>query len=169
MKDIFHALSYRWISAVHPDPQRFHLEMIGPIAEAKLQELERWENIFGPLDKGFRAAVQKPDFALLWDFGSLYQPNRVKGTDDRTPEQRQLFNKALSKGGALNLWYDHRYGNTWMQTAVPPNFSNEMAAKGLAQTYKDSGWCFTEWTISSLLRSGKQVLDLDLPHPTVSE
>ena len=107
-----------------------------------------------------------PEFALFWDFASLYQ-------HPRTAEEDTLFLPGLR---ASNIWYGHektsfpghsllipwpfpgsparslmllcclpRYGHEqaycWMQTELPSGFDAQMAAAGLATNYIDSGWC----------------------------
>ena len=57
----------------------------------------------------------------------------------------------------------------WMQSDVPPDFAKKMeaamAAKKnlkMAKTYSESGWCFVEATMSTLLKQSGNQLDLHL-------
>ena len=73
-----------------------------------------------------------------------------------------LFRSALSKGGALNIWYGHQHTTIWLQKDVPAGFADRMRSECLACTYEESGWCFVEATMSSLLKGS--ILQLDFSH-----
>ena len=123
------ALSYRWLSAAHPDPEGFHLAIVAQVAALYLKpDAER-----SPLAAAFKRAglcEVDVDFGLLWDFGSLHQ-------NPRTDEQTALFKQGL---GDLPMWYGHAETTTWMQPDLPTGFGERMLALGLAETYDDSGW-----------------------------
>ena len=76
------ALSYRWLTAEHPDPDRFHLSKVVALLE---------------MHKAFfvKAGFNVDDCAVFWDFGSLFQP-------ERTHDQKALFREGLR---ASNVWY----------------------------------------------------------------
>ena len=81
-----------------------------------------------PLTKAFEGAgLGAPDFALFWDFGSLYQA-------PRTALQKELFDEGLC---ASNVWYGHAQSVCWMQSELPPGFK---FPSQFAQTYDQSGW-----------------------------
>ena len=162
---LFHALSYRWITKDHPDPDCFHLRIIAEVAEARITDVNSsgkrlgpWRIVFEPIGM----AEADVDIAVFWDFGSLYQSDRVKHVDDRTEAQKQLFAGALSKGGALNVWYGHLHTSVWIQSELPAGFEEQMAALNLARTYKESGWCFVEASMSALLKPFNRRLDLGM-------
>ena len=162
---LLHALSYRWITKDHPDPDCFHLRIVVEVAEARINDVNKsgrriglWRDVFEPIGMS-EADV---DIAIFWDFGSLYQSDRVKHVDDRTEAQKQLFGGALSKGGALNVWYGHLHTSVWIQSELPEGFEEQMAALNLARTYKESGWCFVEASMSALLKPFNRRLDLGM-------
>ena len=74
------------------------------------------------------------DCAVFWDFGSLFQP-------ERTPDQKALFREGLR---ASNVWYGSFYTTVLIQSHLPPGFT--------ATPYTQSGWCFVEATISSVIK-----------------
>lgn len=169
---LFVALSYRWLSAEHPDPDGFHL---ATVARAASLYVGPWNGGFGwttPLGEAFhKAGLQgnckkeeaealTADFALLWDFASLHQK-------PRTDAQTELFQAGL---GRLPVWYGHSESVVWMQTELPAGFEEQMAALNeprlkeglapLARTYGESGWCFVESMISAGVKSSSRRLDL---------
>ena len=70
----------------------------------------------------------------FWDFGSLFQP-------ERTPDQKALFREGLR---ASNVWYGSVHTTVLIQSHLPPGFT--------ATPYSQSGWCFVEATISSVIK-----------------
>ena len=120
MASIF-ALSYRWLTAEHPDPDSFHLSKVVAFLE---------------VHKAFAEEVgaNVDDCAVFWDFGSLFQP-------ERTPDQKALFREGLR---ASNVWYGSVYTTVLIQAHLPPGFT--------ATPYSQSGWCFVEATISSVIK-----------------
>lgn len=170
---LIHVLSYRWITKDHPDPECFHLRIVAEVTEARIQQVSStgrriglWKDVFEPIGMS-EADV---DIAMFWDFGSLFQIDRVKHVDDRTEAQKQLFKGALSKGGALNVLYGHLHTSVWMQSELPKGFEEQMAALNLARTYKESGWCHVEASMSALLKPITRRLDLSKRNtPTTNE
>ena len=92
------------------------------------------------------------DFAILWDFVSLFQKPR---SDDQTV----LFKQGL---GALPMWYGHAETVMWMQPELPEGFGEQMAKLGLAESYETSGWCFVESSVSAGVKRSDRRLDLGL-------
>ena len=119
---LFVALSYRWLSAEHPDPDRFHLKIVAAVARLYMKNLADAFQLAGLGDE--------PDFALFWDFASLYQR-------ERTADEEALFLPGLQ---ASNVWYGHQLSVCWMQTELPAGFAERMLAMGLAVSYIGSGW-----------------------------
>ena len=115
------ALSYRWLTAEHPDPDSFHLSKV----VAFLEMHKAWAEKLG---------WNVDDCAVFWDFGSLFQP-------ERTYEQKALFREGLR---ASNVWYGSVHTTVLIQSHLPPGFT--------ATPYAQSGWCFVEATISSVIK-----------------
>jgi hypothetical protein len=176
---LFVALSYRWLSADHPDPDGFHLAIIAEVAALYLKGFDQWDFMRSQLVPAGKAAGLEgsdlttafeeagldpavADFALFWDFASLTQK-------PRTDEEELLFMPGLT---ASNIWYGHLKSLCWMQITLPEGFSfapfrdNKTGKmRTPAQTYEDSGWCFIESIISAGIKKG--VLRLDLGQRTV--
>ena len=159
---LFVALSYRWLSQAHPDPDGYHLKRVATAASLYLKKDDEWGS---PLVALFQEAdlEEAPDFALFWDFGSLVQkgPPTVEGGPfvERTPDEVRLFKSGL---GALPVWYGHSFSVVWMQTELPEGFAETMKKNDppLAETYEDSGWCFVEASMTGALKMGHRRLDL---------
>ena len=136
---LFVALSSRWLSAQHPDPDGHHLAIVAEVAELYTHNDPRRS----PLAAAFKArGLGQPDFALFWDFGSLHQ-------SPRSDEEELLFLVGLRAAGH---WYAHEQTVVWMQTELPDGFSSH--------TYDASGWCHTESAMSSVVKLATRRLDL---------
>ena len=71
---LFVTLSYRWLTADHPDPDGFHLAIVAKIAGLYLGQGHGSDHMIdSPLVAAFkRAALAEPaDFALLWEYAAL--------------------------------------------------------------------------------------------------
>ena len=158
---LFVALSYRWLTKEHPDPDGFHLGIVAAVAELylNLRGGEWFSRDDGPdrypsqLTAAFRKhGLGLPEFALFWDFASLHQP-------PRTDAEAKLFPKGLQNS---NVWYGHARTVVWMQSELPEGFAARMRASEppLAETYEDSGWCYVEAAISAAIKPGFLRLDL---------
>ena len=115
------ALSYRWLTAEHPDPDSFHLSKVVAFLEVHKAWVEK-------------QGINVDDCAVFWDFGSLFQP-------ERTHDQKALFREGLR---ASNVWYGSVHTTVLIQSHLPPGFT--------ATPYSQSGWCFVEATISSVIK-----------------
>ena len=154
---LFVALSYRWLTKEHPDPDGFHLGIVASVAELYLNP-RGWKDFQGrdhysQLAAAFREhGLGLPEFALFWDFASLHQP-------PRTDAEAKLFPKGLQNS---NVWYGHARTVVWMQSELPEGFAARMRASEppLAETYEDSGWCYVEAAISAAIKPGFLRLDL---------
>lgn len=176
----FVALSYRWLSRDHPDPNGFHLGIVGDVCRSYLgldDSGEPGESFDSDKRSPLLAAcaqhgVMRADFALFWDFGSLHQK-------PRSPSEQIAFEGGLK---ALPSWYGHQDTLCWvsanssnpglaqltahwscvrtlvcgtqMQTRLPPGFG------GLP--YEASGWCYVESSMSACIKHGLRRLDLGL-------
>ena len=120
---LFVVLSYRWLSGPHPDPDGFHLalvaNMIGDCGHTNLGHFSHVRRmIFEPL-----GLADEADFALFWDFPSLFQ-------EPRSHSQLVLFRIGLKSS---NIWYGHAHTVVWMQPSLPKGFEGN--------TYDESGAC----------------------------
>ena len=138
---LFVALSYRWLSKEHPDPDGFHLDIVASVAELYLG-LSGQQASASPLVKAFQSLQVDADFALFWDFPSLFQP-------PRSDPETALFKRGLKLS---NVWYGHAHSVCWMQSELPSSFN------GVA--YEKSGWCYVEAAISAAVKVGLNRLDL---------
>ena len=148
---LFVALSYRWLTKEHPDPDGFHLGIVASVAKLYLDP--RGGKLKSQLTAAFRKhGLGLPEFALFWDFASLHQP-------PRTDAEAKLFPKGLQNS---NVWYGHARTVVWMQSELPEGFAARMRASEppLAETYEDSGWCYVEAAISAAIKPGFLRLDL---------
>ena len=154
---LFVALSYRWLTKEHPDPDGFHLGIVASVAELYLNP-RGWKDLvehdqYSQLTVVFRKhGLGLPEFALFWDYASLHQP-------PRTDAEAKLFPKGLQNS---NVWYGHARTVVWMQSQLPEGFAARMRASEppLAETYEDSGWCYVEAAISAAIKPGFLRLDL---------
>lgn len=87
------AISYSWLTKVHPDPDSIHLQtlafLIKPFARHK--------------------RVSMDNLAIFIDWCSLYQ-------EPRTQEEKIAFMRSLQH---INLWYAHAETEVWMLTYTP--------------------------------------------------
>ena len=156
---LFVAISYRWLTAQHPDPDAFHLNIIAKVAKLYLK-FETRITFYSPLVDAFERAGMggsAADFGLMWDFMSLHQ--KPVGGGERTDEEAGLFKLGL---GSLPIWYGHAETVMWMQPELPDGFGERVAALGLAETYEGSGWCFVESSVSAGVKHADRRLDLGL-------
>ena len=84
----FVALSYRWLSKAHCDPDGFHLGIVASVARLYIGADRGKESplVRAMVEAGLPTA--EADFALFWDFGSLPQT-------PRTPGEEALFRLGL--------------------------------------------------------------------------
>ena len=126
------ALSYRWLTAEHPDPDSFHLSKVVAFLEVHKTWVEQ---------ESVNADHCADDCAVFWDFGSLFQP-------ERTLDQKALFREGLQ---ASNVWYGSAFTTVLIQPHLLPGFT--------ATPYTQSGWCFVEATISSVIKDSVKRFD----------
>lgn len=78
--------------------------------------------------------------------------------DDRTDVMKALFGRGL---GASNIWYGHAHALTFVQPELPDDFEALCEAEGrLCTTYENSGWCYVEASLSSLIKGGTRRIDI---------
>ena len=102
---LFVAISYRWLTAMHPDPDAFHLKIIAKVAKLYLKAEKKYLGTFScsPLVDAFERAGYRrdeADFGLMWDFMSLHQKPVDGG--ERTTEEAALFKGGVA-GQAVNV------------------------------------------------------------------
>ena len=139
---LFVALSYRWLTKDHPDPNGFHLAIIAAVAKLYMGHGDGGARSFSHLVQECKSVQLEVDFALFWDFGSLFQT-------PRSEKQTALFKQGLKLS---NIWYGHTHSVCWMQSELPKDFTGA--------DYETSGWCFVEAAISALVKVGLNRLDL---------
>jgi len=153
---LFVALSYRWLSETHPDPDAVHLRKVGQISRLYLGhhgivgENPHW---LSPLVKAFVNAgltAKEADFALFWDYGSLFLPPRKPQDDD----------VSLASSTASSVWYGHAYTICWQAPEVPTAAADAIAAAGRAPGYSDSGWTYAEAAMAAVVKADNRRLDL---------
>lgn len=138
---LFVALSYRWLAREHPDPNGFHLAIVAAASKLYLG-LAGKQASSSPLVAALHSLGMDTDFALFWDFSSLFQ-------SPRSEAETVLFERGLE---VSNVWYGHSRSVCWMQSELPEGFD------GVA--YDKSGWCFVEAAISAAVKVGFNRLDL---------
>ena len=81
--------------------ENFHLGIVAEAARLYLRKGDAWGS---PLTAVFEKAglKQAPDFAIFWDYCSLYQVDPTDGK--RTAEEEASFRRGLK---ASNIWYGH--------------------------------------------------------------
>ena len=143
---LFVALSTKWLSSEHPDPDGFHLDIVAEVAKLYLGMAGEQQE--SPLVRAFSDLGIDPDFALFWSYPSLPQP--PLSADE----------SALCKTGvdASKVWFGHSKSVCWMQSELPAGFGGG--------AYDRSGWCIVEAAISALLKPGHHPRRLDLARRT---
>ena len=95
------AISYPWLTAAHPDPERFHMKTLAPLLAAAERDFNN-------------------QIAVFLDFMSLFQ-------GQRTTEQNELFKQGLR---AINLIYGHQQVTVWCLTRVPAGVERDYHVRG---------------------------------------
>ena len=131
-------LSLRWLHPDHPDPRRAQLSRVAHVLRAFIEA-----------DK---ACGRSGVFGVVWDYMSLHQ-------SPRNEVEEEAFRRALP---ALNVVYAHPYTRALMLTAMPADWPSayDLPETANAAQYFDSGWCFGEWGMATLVKNRRFVLDL---------
>ena len=163
---LFNALSYRWLAKGQPDPHGFHLERVANFlysylgwGNPKYKAFEKYKDNYldaTPLNKHLFKPLgleTPPDCAVFWDYGVLWQkalpgPDGTQ-EDDRSELQRAQMGKGLKWS---NVWYGHAHALTWVQPELPDGFEGA--------SYEQSGWCFVEASLSSVLKSSQKRINI---------
>ena len=143
---LFVALSYRWLTKDHPDPEAFHLKIVVEVLGLYFGETSKYQATgCSPLTAAYEAAGldwRAADCAIFWDFAGLFQK-------PRSAVEEPLFLPGLK---ASNIWYGHARTSCWLQSELPAGFDGA--------AYEVSGWCFVEAAISAGVKEAGCRLDL---------
>ena len=121
---LFVALSYRCMTKDHPDPHGFHLAIVARVARLYMHS----DPDCSPLTAAFKAAgLVAPDFALFWDFASLFQ-------HPRTPAEDKLFLPGLRASSTPYPVVSHFRESE--STRARPRLSEARALLAVASTTK---------------------------------
>lgn len=140
-------VSYKWLTAAHPDPKMFHLKKLKHI----LKEMTRRTNKLSRdlSGKGDQTVEYLPHKQLVtfMDWVSLYQnvdPSRHtnRSANSLTLAQQRLFGDAMK---SINIWYAHPSLYKIMLTEV------EQVDEIPIVTYEESGWCQFERRVVELI------------------
>ena len=155
---LFVALSYRWLAKGEPDADGHHLKIVAQVLGFYFGERGHCdpEAENSPLTAAYAAAGldwKTADCAVFWDYGVLWQkalpgPDGTQ-EDDRSELQRAQMGKGLKWS---NVWYGHAHALTWVQPELPDGFEGA--------SYEQSGWCFVEASLSSVLKSSQKRIDI---------
>ena len=134
------ALSYRWLSPKHPDPEGHQLRWLATFLEVHLGCL------FGEAAAKWTPGTSVPprdqlDVGVMWDFMSLAQAPRIGKEQKRFDRGFSAINKVYGSAGSTI---------TVQLTDTPPG------VKG----YHTSGWCRFEEAISGIIKSPSFLCDM---------
>eukprot|EP01062_Namystynia_karyoxenos_P065112 TRINITY_DN5837_c0_g1_i1.p1 TRINITY_DN5837_c0_g1~~TRINITY_DN5837_c0_g1_i1.p1 ORF type:complete len:527 (+),score=186.50 TRINITY_DN5837_c0_g1_i1:61-1581(+) len=101
----FHAVSYGWVTAEHPDPNRFHVKRIARVLKERRKLLP----------------TKMPDLAVMLDWCSLHQG------DERSAEEDALYQAALRCMGSV---FSHEHVTVLRFSALPPDCEVPFAERG---------------------------------------
>ena len=132
------ALSYRWLTPEHPDPDGVQLKQARKFLSKLLGFAAGYRiNFKDAVD------VKDVDVGVLWDFMSLPQQPRV------TQKQKEQFREGLS---IINRLYGSSANTLTLQlTGTPPGITG----------YHSSGWCLFEDAVSRLLKRTSLLCSMD--------
>ena len=128
-------LSYRWLKAHHPDPDRWHMNAV-------LGFLRRgftWADTCSLMLNGGEASLPR---ALFWDYASLHQKDK---DGNKTEEEKEAFKKALD---VMTYLYATPSTLVLQHKLLPPDFPRDLP------TYENSGWCTMESAAAGLQTEG---------------
>ena len=128
------ALSYRWLTLEHPDPNGFHLVALRKALSSRL--------LVGPrVTKGESSTIK----ALFMDFLSCPQKDRQ---GQRTASEKDVFKLCLDVMGSL---YASPRTLVVQHKRLPAGFDPT------SPTYDQSGWCNFEQAVAWLCHKSKSV------------
>ena len=136
------ALSYRWLTPEHPDPDGVQLKQARQFL-SKLLGFAAGRKVNVPYAFGVDLDVKDVDVGVLWDFMSLPQQPRV------TEDLKEQFREGLS---IINRLYGSSTKTFTLQlTGTPPGIT----------AYHSSGWCLFEDAVSRLLKRTSLLCSMD--------
>jgi len=132
-------ISYPWLDADHPDKDGLQLRAISHV----LKLFDQWAKVrYGA---GCKVGV-------FLDYVSMPQRSRGSAEDDRTPEEKAIFDRSLK---AMNRWYGHPKTHVLLvDTDLPAGAHTNM------QPYKGRGWCVMECNASGLVKDNLALISL---------
>lgn len=157
-------LSYKWHTTKAPDDAAgSHLHHVGRMAETYL--FSEVTHVFSRFPAGVRTGSRGADFAVLWDYGSIYQPPW------RTADEKRQH--ADAKNASL-IWFGHRFTVAWVQPTLGTDaattdstYASDGASPATA-AFDASAWTFTEGACTSVLKPRQHRLDISR-HPPLDE
>ena len=134
------ALSYRWLSPEHPDPERYQLGRLLTFLRAHLG------CFFGEAEAKWTPGTSVPprdqlDVGVMWDFMSLAQAPRIGNEQNRFDRGFSAINKVYGSAGSTI---------TVQLTDTPPG----------VRGYHTSGWCRFEEAVSGIIKSPSFLCDM---------
>mmetsp|Transcript_1003 Transcript_1003/g.2793 ORF Transcript_1003/g.2793 Transcript_1003/m.2793 type:complete len:423 (+) Transcript_1003:56-1324(+) len=141
-------LSYPWLSEDHPDPNRHHLSLLGPLLKLYVQH--HVDQKIKVKDGTESNRLPEGDVAVFIDWACLFQKERTK-------EEQEVFKVSLRDIGLL---YAHARTNIWCLTKSPPHIN---------RTYFGRGWCMFEFQIASIITTGVRFINLGLLNRDVAD
>ena len=135
-------LSYPWLTPYHPDPRGDSLKLLA-----------------AALDVFCRDRFDGGAWAVFIDYCSL--PQLGPRGEPRTPAEAALLERGLSSLASL---FSHPCTWTLKLTQLPADFPAAFefppGVRANAAAYDERGWCWTEASVSNLVKPYTQVLDL---------
>ena len=116
------AISYGWLEKGDPDPDGWHLGILGPLLDLFVRNLIQVGQAATADDVGFFI-----DFCCLWQA-------------PREGARKASFDRGLR---LTNYVYANRFVFVWAQTKMPP---------GIARDYWSRGWTYFELVVGSLVK-----------------
>mmetsp|Transcript_50454 Transcript_50454/g.134926 ORF Transcript_50454/g.134926 Transcript_50454/m.134926 type:complete len:407 (-) Transcript_50454:318-1538(-) len=126
------AISYPWLDPQHPDKSAV--------------TMQRCLKCFKAFLEGASKIGEGCTVGLMMDYPCLPQ-KRTDGVDDRTPEEKARFKKAL---GTINQWYMHPYATTLVYDVELPEADS---GHSNLRPYINRGWCTFEFRASCLVKA----------------
>jgi len=128
------ALSYRWLTPEHPDPEGIQLEKVRHFLKSMVEAVFR--------SRGEESARAKLDIGILWDYMSLPQ-------HPRSESEKDVFSRGLK---AINRVYGSKERTLTLQCIGDPDGSHP---------YHKSGWCRFEEAVSGIGKQGSLLLAVE--------
>ena len=127
-------LSYRWLTAAHPDPEGFHMRAV----RSYFKQARRGARCWSP-------GRMRDARGIFWDFASCFQK-------ERTEEQAAIFRSSMD---VMTRLYASPNTLVLQHKRMPPSVVCTFPADPNGQaSYDYSGWCNAEQAAASLATEG---------------